>query len=139
MSMNEFKKVPKDFLLRKSNRMARTYQTWAMMQLIKNVQVNHEENDDLYEIVAGNFTRFRRRPFIMFVVILIGYFLLRVISVLWLPLLVGTILDFLFAGVLLYMLYWIISSIEENNRRFRKIFLSYEKQNTSSVESSKDV
>ena len=134
MSLNELKKPPRDFLFRRGNAVANSYQTWAMAQLITNVQKHVEDNEDLYEIVAGNFTRFRRRPVILFLVVLLAYFFLRVISQLWLPELISTILDFGFAGVLIAALFWIARSIEDNNRRFKRIFMSYEKDRNSSSE-----
>lgn len=125
MSVNEIKRPPKDFVLRKGQFSAKSYQTWAMVQIIRDTKDGRKPNPMLYEMIAGNFTNFNSKPLLLFIIAFIAYLVLKVIVGLGLPNFIGIGLDVAFAFSLIFIAVWTFMSQEQNNKAFLKTYLEY--------------
>ncbi|MBD3329081.1 hypothetical protein GF357_01150 [Candidatus Dojkabacteria bacterium] len=128
MSLNEVKKPPKDFILRKGQFAAKSYQTWAMVQIIKDSIAHKKPDPMLYEMIAGNFTNFNSKPLLLFILAFIAYLILKLIVGLGLPDILGIILDVGFALGLVFIAVWVFLSQEKNNKAFLRTYLKYQQE-----------
>ncbi len=117
--------VPKDFLHRSGFGISKSYKTWAMTQTIVNIKSNMQENPVIIEMLDGYFSRFNSKTVLSFIGIFIAYFILSPVSTYYLPSFISTILDILFVIVLLFMIWWLYSSVSGNLKRFETVYLSF--------------
>lgn len=131
MSITPENAVPKDFVLREGQQIAKSYKTWAVYRMIKNIIESGTEaekaNEKLKDIVAGNFSYFNRRIMLLFIMVFVVYVIIRIISITFLPDIVSEIILYLFMAGSIGMLGWVIYTQERNNKRFLSIYDSYRK------------
>jgi hypothetical protein len=133
---NEDKHVPKEFILRKGIIVAKNSQTWAMAQTILNTKNRLNDDPILREIMDGRFTRFNQRTILVFIVIFLGFFVLKLLGVnVDLPDLFNSIIDWIFGIVLIGMIVWTVLSINKNLERYKACYYSYYMNSTPVTDS----
>jgi hypothetical protein len=123
-SFQEENSVPKDIMLRKDFKLETNMRTWAMGQTVINAK-NGVMNRGLDEMLSGYFGTLDTKDIMKFIYIFLGYFLLKVISVSFLPGFVNTILDVTFWVVLGFVVYTMYKTAKSSLKRFENVYLSY--------------
>jgi hypothetical protein len=125
LGLNEKGEIIREFVLRENQIVKRNYQTWAMAQLILNCKNEFPIDMSLVEMLNGTFTRFNQKTVLTFIGVFIVYVVFKLISLLGMPDILGTIFDIIFGIVLVGMLVWSVISINKNLERYRAIYSSY--------------
>lgn len=134
LSITPVGKVPLSFVPRTNQVVSKSYKTWAVFQLINNLQ-NHTEVDPiLQEMVNGNFTTFNQKGILTFIVSFLLFLGLRTVASWLLPDIASTLLEFAFIAVTIGMGIWVIMTIEKNNKRFHQVFMRYSNNQPSHAE-----
>lgn len=123
-SIQEENSVPKDILLRINTSLEPNFRTWAMGQTVVNTK-NGVANRGVEEMLTGYFTSVNPEMIMKFIFVFVGYFVLKLLTVNFLPGLVDTLIDILFWGVLAFVLYFMYRTAQVNLERYEKVYLSY--------------
>lgn len=129
LSITEPKQVPKYFLAREGIIISKSFKTWALMQIINNVKIGNLNNSHLVEMMDGYFSAFNQRTMLYFIFAFLAYVVLKIISGLLLPDLVGTILDILFGIIIVFIGYWLWVSVDRNLKKYERNYHTYSKVN----------
>lgn len=125
VSIKEKDGVPKYFLLRNKLEIQKNYKQWTLMQILLNLKNGVAIEPELKEMLDGHFASFNQRTILIFIGVFIAYLVLRMLLGTLADDLVGTIMDWIFGGVLLFMLYWIYISMDKNLKRFSQLHRTY--------------
>jgi hypothetical protein len=117
--------VSKDFVIRKGPQVEKSYKTWAMGRVIMNTKMALAPNKILGEMLNGYFSVLNQSTVVAFISSFFVFFVLKPLSLNFLPGFVSTILDILFGIVLLFMVWWLYSTANNNLNRFKTVYLSY--------------
>jgi hypothetical protein len=117
--------IPKSLVLRNQKVTAKPFQTWAMAQIILNINNRIPKDIVLEEMLTGNFYKFNTSTIVIFMIIVVVYFTLHFIINATIKGIAGNILDLLFTGALVAMGVWTYLSIEKNNQKFYTTYLRY--------------
>ncbi len=129
LSITEPKQVPKYFLAREGIIISKSYKTWALTQIINNVKIGNYNNAHLVEMMNGYFSAFNQRTMLYFIFAFLIYIVLKIISGLLLPQLVGTILDVVFGIIVIFIGYWLWVSVDRNLKKYERNYHTYSKVN----------
>lgn len=116
--------TPKYFLLRNKLEIQKNYKQWALMQILLNTKNGVAIQPQLKEMLDGHFASFNTKTILIFIVVFVTYLVLRMLLS-GLADVVGTVMDWAFGGALLFMLYWVYTSIEKNLKRFSELHRTY--------------
>lgn len=125
VSLKEKDRPPKYFLLRNKLEIQKNYKQWTLMQILLNLKNGVAIEPELREMLDGHFASFNTRTILVFIAIFVGYLVLRRLLGELADNLVGTIMDWIFGGVLLFMLYWVYISMNKNLKRFSQLHRTY--------------
>ena len=123
--------LQKEFVLRKGEIPAKSYQTWAFAQLAKNLQKGMDDYR-LRHMISGSFSVFEGLFLVGALAVFVIYVLISVLLGGILPSLIMSILDFLFAVVCIVVLGWMFWTIFVNIKNYRKIYTTYKMKESGS-------
>lgn len=125
LAISERGSVSKEFVLRQGLNMQEGFKTWAMSRMILDTKLNNSLNPVFGQMLEGYFSSFNQKTVLTFIGGFLGYFVLKVISLRFMPDLINTILDVLLSIGLILMLVWLYLSISNNLQKFERVYVSY--------------
>jgi hypothetical protein len=132
LSYTEVNSISKSIVLRLGQTTAKPYQTWAMSQIILNIKNRIPRDVVLDDMLIGNFIHFNTSLIVFFMIIVIAYFAIH-FMISSVSNLISTILDFVFAGILIAMGSWVYLEIEGNNKTFFNTYIKYRPIKSSEI------
>ncbi len=116
--------LQKEFVLRKGDFSAKSYQTWAFARYLKNLQFGKVDYR-LSDMVAGSFSFFDGIFLVGAFLIFIFYVFITVLFGSFLPEFLIRVIDFLFYIVCIGVLGWILWTVFVNMRGYRRVYEKY--------------
>ncbi|GAB4162521.1 MAG: hypothetical protein Fur003_5540 [Candidatus Dojkabacteria bacterium] len=124
VAINEPNLVPKEFILRKKDIVAKPFQTWAMGRKLLNIKNRLPEEKVLDEMLEGYFSLFNSKTILAFGIVSLSYLLLR-----WVlggvSDIVGKIMDIAYGASVVLMSVWFYITINKNLKRFEAVYMNY--------------
>lgn len=122
--ITEPQQIPKEFAYRKGPEIGKSYQSWAMAQQMMNSKNNLPEDPRLEEMLTNNFNKFNGRTIVVYAVVFAVYVVLtRIVG--FLPDIIGTVLDVIFAIITGFVGVWLYRTVNKNYDAFGAIYNSY--------------
>lgn len=117
--------IPKSFVIRDKTKVCKNYQNWASYQKMINHKSGLAQDIKVDEMINGNLSKVNNKTVRIFLIVFFAFVAIKIILSLGLPDIIGTILDFVFGGILIAMGVWTYLSMEQNNKRYYNVFLQY--------------
>lgn len=124
LSLTLPQRVPKDFYWRRSFEIGKSYQTWAMSQIIILHKRGEKIDPLLLEMLEGEFSTFNPKTVLLFTGIFAFYTLLKLTVLKASSEFLDNIFDGLFVVILVGFYIWTVMSINKNLKRFEMLYNS---------------
>ncbi len=125
LSLAETNAVSKEFVLRQADEIQEGFKTWAMGRMILDTKLGNTQNPVVEEIFEGYFSTFNQKTVMTFIGGFLGYFVLKVLALNFMPDIINTILDVILSIGLLFMAWWVYISIANKLKKYERVYLSY--------------
>ncbi len=116
---------PKSFFVRKDFSIGKSYQTWAMYQIIKSVQETGSYNPILQEIVLNKYMEYNSKLLLTIMWIGVTFVLARVLLLLVNLGYIESLIDLLFIIITIFQGIKVIKMYKNRLIQYKRVYLSY--------------